>query len=184
MDPPEPDAPKDRWRAWARRILAGSDLEGISTRVVAHLAEWEQLRGCVLTYLPMQDEVDLTALPDLVQEATFVVSRTPPSGLLTLHHLPGELERHVHGFLQPLEGTPEVAADRIDVALVPGLAFDRSGVRLGRGGGHFDRFLAQLPPGAIRVGVTCRSLVVPRLPRRPHDVLVTHLVTQDGVRPV
>ncbi len=184
MDPLGPDTPKDRWRAWARRVLAGTDLDSISTRVVAHLAGWEQLRGWVLSYLPMLDEVDLTTLPELKKEATFVVSRTPPSGLLTVHRLPAELERHAHGFLQPPEGTPEVAPDRIDVALVPGLAFDRSGVRLGRGGGHFDRFLAQLPSGAIRVGVTCRSLVVPSLPHRPHDVLMTHLVTEEGVRPV
>jgi 5-formyltetrahydrofolate cyclo-ligase len=54
-------------------------------------------------------------------------------------------------------------------------------VRLGRGGGHYDQFLARLPPSTRRVGVCPADLVVDRLPREPHDVVMTHLATEDGV---
>lgn len=72
--------------------------------------------------------------------------------------------------------------DRLEAALVPGVAFDRQGHRLGHGGGHFDRLLARLPPGATRIGVAFAAQVVEGLlPVESHDVSVHVLVTEDAV---
>ncbi|MEL6981503.1 MAG: 5-formyltetrahydrofolate cyclo-ligase, partial [Actinomycetota bacterium] len=54
------------------------------------------------------------------------------------------------------------------------------GVRLGRGAGYYDRFLARLGPSVLRIGVTV-GLVDGRLPADDHDVAMTHLATPDGV---
>lgn len=61
----------------------------------------------------------------------------------------------------------------LDLVVVPGLAFDAHGFRLGRGGGYYDRFLATLPPGVPRVGLCFRGQRVRRLPHAPHDQPVT-----------
>jgi 5-formyltetrahydrofolate cyclo-ligase len=66
---------------------------------------------------------------------------------------------------------------RLDVVVVPGLAFTRSGERLGQGGGHFDRFLAQLRRDCLRIGVAFRDQLVEALPTEHHDVAVDLVIT-------
>jgi 5,10-methenyltetrahydrofolate synthetase len=74
-----------------------------------------------------------------------------------------------------------VSANSLDAVIVPGLAFDRVGNRLGRGKGVYDRFLATLPPSTRRIGLIPSSLVVDRLPVEPHDVPMHAVVTELGV---
>ncbi|MFQ5947456.1 MAG: 5-formyltetrahydrofolate cyclo-ligase [Acidimicrobiia bacterium] len=183
-DYPPPGAGKAEWRAWARRIRSSLDVAEISRQIVVHLQSWKELRTAhtVLSFVPMPDEPDLTVLADRT-DARFVVTRmTEGDGPLTLHPLDAPMERHRFGFSQPVVGTPVVDAAEVDVALVPGLVFDRRGVRLGRGMAYFDALLASLRDDARRVGVTPAALVVPEVPEAPHDVRMTDLVTEEGVR--
>jgi 5-formyltetrahydrofolate cyclo-ligase len=69
------------------------------------------------------------------------------------------------------------AIGRADAVLVPALAVDRRGVRLGRGGGHYDRSLPLAAPGAALVAVIRDDEWVQRLPDEPHDVRMTALLT-------
>ena len=94
------------------------------------------------------------------------------------------LEGHRLGLRQPRAGTPPVDPATVELALVPGLCFHEEGTRLGYGRGYFDRFLGQLPAGVPRVGVAYDALVVARLPREAHDLAMTHLATESGVRAV
>ena len=68
-----------------------------------------------------------------------------------------------------------------DIVVVPGLAFDRRGNRLGFGFGYYDRFLGGLPESVPRVGLACASQVVPEVPVDAWDVPVHTLVTEEGV---
>ncbi len=70
------------------------------------------------------------------------------------------------------------------MALVPGLTFDTRGRRLGRGKSYYDRLLAGLPASALRVGVTLERLMAEIVPVESHDVAMTHLVTENGVRQI
>lgn len=74
--------------------------------------------------------------------------------------------------------------DRVEAAIVPGLAFDRSGARLGYGGGHFDRLLARLRPGTPVVGVAFSLQLVDSVPTHAHDRSVDILVTEREVHRV
>jgi 5-formyltetrahydrofolate cyclo-ligase len=58
------------------------------------------------------------------------------------------------------------------VVLVPGVAFDPDGGRLGRGGGFYDRFLQHVSASCVTVGVCVAGQVVESVPREPHDVRV------------
>jgi 5-formyltetrahydrofolate cyclo-ligase len=64
----------------------------------------------------------------------------------------------------------------LDVVVVPGMAFTASGDRLGRGAGHYDRFLARLRPSCLTVGVVFAEQVVDSLPVGSHDITVGTVV--------
>ncbi len=74
------------------------------------------------------------------------------------------------------------AIGEADLVIVPGLAASVSGVRLGRGGGSYDRALARRRPGAPVLILLYEDEVVDDLPADPHDQLVTGAVTPQGLR--
>jgi 5-formyltetrahydrofolate cyclo-ligase len=99
-----------------------------------------------------------------------------------LNMAPGPL-----GILEPgAEHRLQELPEPIDLVLVPGLAFDRKGNRLGRGKGYYDRFLASLPPRPVTdpasrtalVALAFAHQVVPEVPRDPWDVPVSHILTE------
>lgn len=95
----------------------------------------------------------------------------PPAGLC-----PG-----AYGLAEPPDGTPLDPAAAADVVfLVPGLAFDPAGTRLGRGGGHYDRALAD-HPAALRIGLACEAQIQSSLPRDPWDQPMDAVVTERRV---
>ncbi len=184
MTQPQPDAGKDDWREWARAQRAGINWDDVSEAIISSLREWivPSNYQTVLVFLPLAEEVNLNPLIEGDADTRFVATRTPDrGGELSLHELGGPLEVHRLGFLQPHDSARRVGADEIDIALLPGLAFDLYGARLGRGAGYFDRFLNSTRKGAKLVGVVPVELVVDRLPAEPHDVPVGFLATEEGV---
>ena len=131
----------------------------------------------VLTYLAFGTELDLAGLTG----KHFYATRTLGNGILRVHELTGRLGRHPYGFDEPSADNPEAPLTRLELALVPGLAFDRSGTRLGYGKGFYDRLLADVPPGVPVVGVVPEGLIAGSLPRAPHDVPMTHLLSERGI---
>ncbi len=93
---------------------------------------------------------------------------------------PAELTERRHGFLQPPPG-PAVPAAEVDLFVVPGVAFDRGGRRLGRGQGYYDRLLAAARPDAWRAGVCFDHALLPRLPAQPHDAPVDYVATPSAL---
>ncbi|MBE0604943.1 MAG: 5-formyltetrahydrofolate cyclo-ligase [Deltaproteobacteria bacterium] len=79
----------------------------------------------------------------------------------------------------PAGGDPYDGA--FDIVVVPGVAFDRRGNRLGHGLGYYDRFLGALPASVLRVGLACAHQLVPEVPVDAWDVPVHALVTEEGV---
>jgi 5-formyltetrahydrofolate cyclo-ligase len=85
------------------------------------------------------------------------------------------------GVLEPEAGDPLPVADipaGESVIVVPGLAFSERGERLGRGGGHYDRALADLNGRAVSIGLAFDVQVLERLPCEGHDVPVDVIVTE------
>ena len=89
-----------------------------------------------------------------------------------------ELTPGPFGVLEPLAGVRRSVRVRdLDVVLVPGLAFDRRGYRLGHGQGYFDRFLARVPKTTRTVGLAFRFQLLDCLPTAPHDHAVQTVLT-------
>ncbi|MDQ3457739.1 MAG: 5-formyltetrahydrofolate cyclo-ligase [Deinococcota bacterium] len=183
---PEAGASKHVWRDWAKRRREELELVALSAKLAARLERWPDYRRArhVLLYLAFGSELDLSGL-DTRGKSPYATRSHQRERRLSIHPLDGGLdrglERHPLGFLQPA-ATAEVDPQLIDLALVPGLLFDTSGQRLGYGLGFYDRFLPRLRRDALLVGVTAEALVVPALPASDHDVPVTHLLTEAGVR--
>jgi 5-formyltetrahydrofolate cyclo-ligase len=74
-----------------------------------------------------------------------------------------------------------VEAEEVDLVLVPGLAFDENGLRLGYGGGWYDRFITKLRPDVKLAGLAYEEQVVQHLPDEPHDLHLHILVTDKRV---
>ena len=83
----------------------------------------------------------------------------------------------------PVPGHPlrRISPDRLDLVVVPGLAFDPSGYRLGRGKGYFDRYLCRIPRRVPRVGLAFQFQVVPQVPVDPHDQSVNVVITEKRI---
>lgn len=94
---------------------------------------------------------------------------------------PGSLRAGPLGLREP-EGPllGHAAITRAGLVLVPALAVDHRGVRLGRGGGYYDRTLPLATPGTTLIAVVRDDEVLPWLPAEPHDVLVTAVLTPGG----
>ena len=138
----------------------------------------------ILAYLPMRAEVDLSVLLADHQEKTWLVPRILEDGEMFFHlYDPDRLIRHPFGMLEPDATLPSIPADRVELALIPGLAYDLRGWRLGYGGGFYDRFLSKQPK-CIRLGVTFQALVLPDVPHQENDVAMQYLVTEDGLNEI
>jgi 5-formyltetrahydrofolate cyclo-ligase len=92
----------------------------------------------------------------------------------------GSLVRAGYGPKEPAERRA-VPPTEVDVVVVPGLAFDRTGHRIGYGGGFYDRYLAAAPPGATRVGIAFHAQVLPSVPHGLEDEPVDIVVTEREV---
>lgn len=93
----------------------------------------------------------------------------------------GELESGRFGLSHPVgPRLGPTAIQDADAVVVPALAVDRSGIRLGRGGGYYDRALVHARPDAVLVTVVFDDERVDELPREAHDRPVTAVVTPSG----
>lgn len=86
-----------------------------------------------------------------------------------------DLRRGPMGIREPVDADI-VEPKNVYAWIIPGLAFTRSGKRLGYGGGWYDRFLASAPKGAIKIGVAHPFQIVDDLPSEPHDIQLTDVV--------
>lgn len=154
-------------------------------RVVEGLFHWlsARLPGTISAFLAMPDEVDLSPLFIRLPGWRWVLPRVEVDGTMTFRDRDLPRERHGLGIEQPTGTGPLVPLHEIDVFLTPGLAFDHSGGRLGRGGGYYDRALAAMRTDALIVGVTVRRRVVEAVPMTLHDRRVDFVATEDGVIP-
>lgn len=166
------------------RRLAGPIDTTAGLLVVSGLFVWlsRRLPGTVSAYLAMNNEIALDPLFERLPGWRWVLPRVEEDGELTFRDRDLPRERHELGMDQPIEQGSVIPIHDLDVILVPGLAFDPSGGRLGRGGGYYDRVLAQRRTDSKAVGVTVSSRIVARVPVHDHDEDVDWLATEDGVK--
>lgn len=157
-----------------------------SKQICLHLLETEEFRraSVVMTYLSMPHEVDTTPiiLHAWQQGKTVAV---PKVSWEQRHMIPVEIQSLEAGFAtgsyglkNPVAGTP-IPYEEIDLILTPGLAFDREGNRLGRGGAYYDRFLKSDQLKARRWAPAFEIQVLASVPHDEKDVPIDAIVTEN-----
>lgn len=94
-----------------------------------------------------------------------------------------DLETGAYGILEPRKNLreEEVSPEKLDIVVVPAVAFSDDGYRVGYGGGYYDRFLGKLSSETTTIGITYDELLFDELPREEHDLPVDMIVTDKKV---
>ena len=171
----------------ARCSLSAEICIAYAESAAENLLSLEELGGAhvVMAYAANAEEIDpALAIESLYARGVVVaMPRIEAEGVLGVH-LVGwgdELEPGPLGIRQPPAAAPRVPLDSIDAVVVPGVAFDKSGYRLGYGGGYYDRLLPKLRDDRVRIGYAYDEQVVEDLPAADHDEQVDAVVTPTRV---
>jgi 5-formyltetrahydrofolate cyclo-ligase len=163
---------------------AAAELSLAACRSLLALPEYARARS-VMLYAPIPGEVDCRpiAVAGWKDGKTVLLPRVTWSprhmAAVPVHSLDQKLVTTRNGLREP-DGEPW-PIEKIDLIIVPGLAYDRHGNRLGRGGGFYDRFLARPGLAAHTCGLAFSVQVVRELPVHPNDYSVKVLVTDKEV---
>ena len=160
-----------------KRQFTPQQLAQLSLPVIARLRPLLAEAQTILSYYALPDEVDTHALLDaLVAEGkTVLLPKVLDETTMELrcYQGPQDLREGAYHIMEPV-GAPFTDEARIDIALIPGLAFDAQGHRLGRGKGYYDRFLASFKGKTI--GVCFDFQKVAEVPVDAHDIPVDCVV--------
>jgi len=168
------------------RALSVASRAAKSSAIVEHLLAHPALGspdgGFVLAFAALPSEPDLAALPLRAPSLRFCLPRVTGPDNLAIHQVPDFENLRLSGkrIAEPDPGRhPEIALSEITVILVPGLAFStRTGHRLGRGGGYYDRFLARPElAAALRLGICFDEQAIPHVLSESHDCRVGEIIT-------
>lgn len=168
----------------------------LSGRACGHAAAWligEQIRS-MLIYVPFRSELDTKPLVEEAWRAgidVYVPRCLPEDRSMTIHLLQqwDELKTGAYGIMEPDPRRRPAEADDFvpEAVIMPGLAFDLNGGRLGYGGGYYDRLHERFSAGGKRrgprwAGIGFGGQVVEQVPMETTDARLQVLITEQGVR--
>jgi len=165
-------------------------LETLSAAAVENFRTLEVFRAAraVGAYMPLTDEVAVTPLflpshglrrtSQSLEKTFYIPAFDEASGMYRMARLTTELRKGRFGILEP--AVPVFATkDELDLIIVPGVAFDRAGGRVGRGGGFYDRLLPQY--SALRAGICFDFQYLEAVPAEEHDIRMDWVVTDTRI---
>jgi 5-formyltetrahydrofolate cyclo-ligase len=169
-----------------RDALPPSQRAAASDAIVARILARADFRSAqtVLVTLPFGSEWDTLAVvrAALAAGKTVAIPRVDATRRMLELHAIADPERDVvagyRDIPEPRPACARVAPEAIDLVLVPGVAFDREGRRLGYGGGYYDRLLPLLSRRAVRVAGAFELQLVDRVPTAAHDITVDAVITE------
>ena len=142
----------------------------------------------VLLYAPIKSEIDVTPLMEAVLSSGKILALPlceKEPGIMTFRQITDvkELQEGHFGVKEPPQDAPllphRLLKDKSALLVVPALAFDKKGYRLGYGKGYYDRFLSEF--GGVSAGLVYRSLLFESLPKGYYDRKVDLLISESGV---
>ncbi len=142
----------------------------------------------VLLYVGGSNEVATDAILKRTQQygkllvlPAFETDR-PRMQLMKVDDLRQDLVKGPRGVAEPNpKRCKRVPIDRVDIALIPGIAFDEKGGRVGTGRGYYDRLIPNLPITTRKVALAFEEQMVPQVPMEPHDKYVDIIITDQRI---
>ena len=168
-----------------REDLQGAWIEEVSIQAQQHLIGLKEFSSAkvVATYISVEGEVLTDMIIRHCHEAGIKLC-VPAFSRITQSYRMSVMDKEAEILMGPLN-IPEpsvrngVSLRDIDLVIVPGLAFDESGGRVGHGGGHYDRMLGGMK-SAFKVGLAFNFQVLNSVPMADHDVRLDGIVTEKG----
>lgn len=182
---------KTQLRQHFRKVLldmSPNDRDQRSRKICQNLIQTEQFAkvSTIMTYLSLPHEVDTAEVILYAWQAGKTVA-APKISWQQRHMIPVEIKTletgfstDVGGLRNPVKGVP-VPFEEIGMVITPGLGFDKSGNRLGRGSSYYDRFFTHDTLKAVKCGFAFAEQVVDQIAVTLHDVPVDMLVTDETV---
>ncbi|MFF2093770.1 5-formyltetrahydrofolate cyclo-ligase [Paenibacillus sp. NPDC058174] len=178
----------------ARNGLSAEERVEKSAAVCRYLSEWltEKSAKRIMCYAPFRSELNTRPLMDWAWQSGIevVLPRSEPADRSMTLHLVSQWEDLIpgaYGILEPDPAASPVLAQKEwpRIIIVPGVAFDRYGGRLGYGGGYYDRFAERLGHESVWMGAAFDIQLMDRemekLPMQSHDKRMDGLVTESGM---
>lgn len=160
------------------RMLKEQNLPRVQSSCEVLLLEILSPYKVIMLYSALPDEVPTQILIDqlAVQGKTVLLPRVISDTDMELHRYTGKQDLQT-GAYNILEPTGELFTDyeAIDIAIVPGMAFDNDGHRLGRGKGYYDRFLSRVP-NIYKIGLCFSWQMVDHVPFDEHDIVMDEVI--------
>ena len=172
-----------------RAMLTPAEIAQHSTVIAAYVCALPAfcVSHTVMVYMALPQEVQTMPIITQARQAQKCVAVPVIRGqdlvAVALSETPTELRRGRFGILEPCGTLCVIHPQEIGCIVVPGIAFDARGGRLGFGKGYYDRFLGQLPATTYRCGLAFGIQVVSCVPQAPHDVCMHGIVTEQGCIP-
>lgn len=176
----------------ARNALA--DKDGLSRRIMDAFLALPQYKAAqtVMFYVDVRAEVRTRfALPAVLTHGKrMVVPWCNDQGELELFHL-ASMEELAVGMYKILEPRPELRGlaekrlqpEDLDLVMVPGVAFDRTGARMGHGKGYYDKLLQHARPDAPLIALAFECQFFPAIPVGEHDIFMDKIISETAVYP-
>jgi len=171
-----------------RRSLSATEIAAKSQKLAEYFCTWPSYQACetVMFYLAMPDEAqaDLLIADALKQGKKVCVpllgAKYGEMNAVEIVSL-DDLSVGKFGLRAPDSNKAKIIAPSlIDLVVVPAVAFDRQGNRIGMGAGYYDRFLAQVRVNTVLLGLAFTCQLAENLPSEEHDIRMQWLLTEDG----
>lgn len=172
-----------------RKAMTEAEAEGKSRIILDDLITLPEYRRCthLMTYVSFQQEVSTLELlawrlaEGKTTSVPYCMTQARELYAMEIDSLE-DLAENTFGLLEPRPGHGRIQApSSIDLILLPGLAFDGNGNRIGFGAGYYDRFLARVPSHAVKIALAYSFQVLPEVPRYPWDIPADLIVTEQGI---
>ncbi|MGN1263895.1 MAG: 5-formyltetrahydrofolate cyclo-ligase [Prevotella sp.] len=162
-----------------KRQFDRQELERLSLHAINRLMEHERFQAAhtVMLYHALPDEVSTSLIMETVTGKRLLLPRVTGEGTMELceYNGPEDMKEGAFHIMEPC-GKVFDNYRAIDLAVVPGVAFDRNGNRLGRGKGYYDRFLP-LVPQAYKIGICFEFQLVDEVPTDGNDIRMDEVIS-------
>lgn len=171
-----------------RKAISYEIIQDNSSKIHNKLKALDQYQGaqCIMLYLSFKNEVRTQEIiTELFSKGRRVfipvtVHKTKELIVSELLDLENDLEVGNFGVLEPKkEALRPVSPEIIDLVLVPGVAFDQRGYRIGYGAGYYDRFLPKLKKGTPTMALAHEVQMIEHVPNEDFDISVQYILTHD-----